>query len=67
MDDFKKFLSNYWGALLGGVIALIIACTDFYRIVIGIVLVGMGIWAGNYFQNYKENVKNKLKDIIDKM
>ena len=67
MDDFKKFLSNYWGALLGGVIALIIACTDFYRIVIGIVLVGMGIWAGNYFQNYKENVKDKLKDIIDKM
>lgn len=67
MDDFKKFLSNYWGALLGGIIALIIACTDFYRIVIGIVLVGMGIWAGNYFQNYKENVKNKLKDIIDKM
>lgn len=67
MDDLKKFISKYWGAVVGGVIALILACTNLYRIVIGIVLIGMGIWAGNYFQHYKENVKNKLKKIIDKM
>jgi hypothetical protein len=28
MDDFKKFMTNYWGALFGGIIALIIACID---------------------------------------
>ena len=61
MEDIKKFISKFWGAILGGTIALILACTDLYRIVIGIVLIGMGIWAGNYFQHYKENVKNKLK------
>ena len=67
MDDFKKFLANYWGALLGGIVTLIIACTDMYRLVIGIVLVGMGIWAGNYFQHNKDKVKEKLRKIIDKM
>jgi len=67
MEDIKKFISKYWGAILGGIIALIVACTNFYRIVIGIVLIGMGIWAGNYFQHYKDNVKNKLKNIIDKL
>lgn len=67
MDDFKKFMTNYWGAVLGGIIALIIACTDMYRLVIGIVLVGMGIWAGNYFQHNKDKVKAKLRNIIDKM
>lgn len=67
MEDIKKFISKYWGAIIGGTIALILACTDLYRVVIGIVLIGMGIWAGNYFQHYKENVKNKLKNIIDKM
>lgn len=67
MDDFKKFITNYWGAVLGGIIALIIACTGLYRLIIGIVLVGMGIWAGNYFQHNREKVKNKLRNIIDKM
>lgn len=67
MEDIKKFISKFWGAILGGTLALILACTELYRIVIGIVLIGMGIWAGNYFQHYKENVKNKLKKIIDKM
>jgi hypothetical protein len=38
-----------------------------YRLVIGIVLVGMGIWAGNYFQHNKDKVKAKLRNIIDKM
>ena len=67
MDDFKKFMANNWGAVLGGIVALIIACTAMYRLVIGLVLVGMGIWAGNYFQHNKDKVKEKLRKIIDKM
>jgi len=67
MGDFKKFISMYWGAIAGGILALILACTSLYRLVIGIVLVGMGMWAGNYLQHNKENVKNKLKLFIDKM
>ncbi len=67
MDDFKKFISNCWGALIGGLVALILACTGLYRVIVGIVLVVMGAWAGNYFQHNKDNVKTKLKNFIDKI
>jgi len=67
MEELKKIITNCWGAILGGIIALIIACTGMYRFIIGIVLVGMGVWAGNYFQHNKDKVKEKLKNIIDKM
>ncbi|MBR3134632.1 MAG: DUF2273 domain-containing protein [Clostridia bacterium] len=67
MEDIKKFISKFWGAILGGIIAILLICTDLYMLVLWIVLVGMGIWAGNYYQHYKENIKNKLKKIIDKM
>ena len=42
MEDLKKFLTKYWGGILGAIIALIIACTGFYRIIVGIVLVCIG-------------------------
>ena len=29
MEDLKKFLTKYWGGILGAIIALIIACTGF--------------------------------------
>lgn len=67
MEELKKIIANCWGAILGGIVALIIACTGMYRFIIGIVLVGMGAWAGNYFQHNKDKVKEKLKNIIDKM
>ncbi len=67
MEDLKKFMNNYWGGLIGGIIALILACTGFYRLIVGIVLVFAGIWAGNYFQHNKDKVKKSLKKFIDKM
>ncbi len=67
MDDFKKFISTCGGALIGGAIALILACTGLYRVIIGIVLVVIGAWAGNYFQHNKDDVKSKLKNFIDKI
>ena len=67
MEDLKKFISRYWGALLGGIIALVLACTGFDRLIIGIVLVFVGAWAGNYFQHNKDKVKKSLKKFIDKL
>lgn len=68
MDNgFKNFFQKFGGGIIGGLIALILACTSLYRIVIGIVLVVIGIWAGNYFQKNKEVVKERLKSLIDKM
>ncbi len=63
----KGFFEKYGGAIIGGIIALVLACTSLYRVVIGIVLVVIGMWAGNYFQKNKEAVKEKLKNLIDKM
>lgn len=67
MDDVKKFFQKYGGGIIGGLIALVLACTGLYRVVIGIVLVVFGIWVGNYVQKNKEVVKEKLKNLIDKM
>jgi len=66
-DEIKNFLAKYWGAMLGGIIALILACSGAYRVIIAIVIIGAGIWAGNYFQYNRNNIKNNLKNFIDKL
>lgn len=63
----KGFFQKNGGAIIGGLIAFVLACTKLYRVVIAIVLVAIGMWAGNYFQKNKEFVKEKLKNLIDKM
>lgn len=67
MDGFKNFFHKHGGKVIGGTIALILACTSLYRFIIAIVFVIAGVWAGNYIQRNKESVKNKLKNVIDKM
>ena len=67
MEEVKKFLTKYWGGIVGGLIALILACTGLYRLIVAIVLIAIGIWAGNYFQHNRNNVKEILKHFIDKM
>ncbi len=67
MEEFGNFLRKHAGAIVGGVIALVLACTRLYRIMIAVVFVIFGIWAGNYIQRNKEMVKEKLKNIIDRM
>ena len=67
MEDFKKFLTKYWGGIVGGLIALILACTGLYRLIVAIVLIAIGIWAGNYFQHNKSKVKEKIKEFVDKI
>ena len=39
MDDFKKFFQKYGGGLIGGIIALVLACTSLYRFMIAIVFI----------------------------
>lgn len=67
MEDFKEFVSKYKGAIIGAIIALILLCTRLYRLVIGIILITIGIFAGNYIQKNKYEVKEKLKRFIDKI
>ena len=67
MEDFANFLKRHIGAIIGGIIAIVLACTNLYRLMIAVVFIVFGIWAGNYVQKNKETVKEKLKNIIDKM
>lgn len=67
MEDFKKFMYNYRGAIIGALIAIIILCTQLYKLIIGIILIVVGIFVGNYIQQNKYDVKEKLKNFIDRM
>lgn len=67
MDEFKKFFTQYGGAVIGGIIALILSCTGLYRLVIALVLIGIGAYVGNYIQHNKQEAKDKAKDFIDKL
>ena len=65
-NTLNGFIENYGGATLGGIIALILCFTQIYRLLIGIVIVLAGMFVGNYVQKNKSNVKEKLKEFIDK-
>lgn len=67
MEDFKNFIIKYRGAIIGGVIAILILCTRLYELVFGIILIALGIFIGNYVQNNKSMVKDKVKKFIDKL
>jgi uncharacterized membrane protein len=65
-NDFKKFCLEHKGAILGGLIAIIIACTGLLKLLVIFVIIALGIWFGNYVQKNKEKVKETLKNFIDK-
>lgn len=67
MDNFKDFLKEYSGAILGGFIAFLIACTGLYRIIVYLILICIGVFIGNYIQRNKYDVKEKIKRFIDRI
>lgn len=67
MEEFKNFLINFRGAIIGGIIAIIALLLNLHEILIWILIVVAGIVIGNYVQHNKEFVKDKLKTYIDKL
>lgn len=67
MEDLKKFLIKYRGAIIGGVIALVALMLKLHKVLEWIAIIVVGIIIGNYVQNNKEFVKDKLKSYIDKL
>ena len=53
MEGFKDFLKEYYGAIIGALVAIIILCTQLYKLIIGIILIVIWIYAGNYIQRNK--------------
>ena len=71
MNNFKMFCDKYGGAILGFIVGLVLAilllCTNLYKLIIGIALIIACIYFGNYIQRNKENVKDKVKNFIDRL
>ena len=67
MSGSKDFIMQYRGAIIGAIVAILILLTNLYRLIIGIILICLGIFVGNYIQQNKYEVKEKLKNFIDRM
>ncbi len=67
MDELKKFIKQYRGAIIGVIFAILILITRLHELILAIVLLILGAVVGNYIQQNKEAVKTRLKKIIDKM
>ncbi len=65
-NKINYIIKEYGGAIIGGLIALILCFTELYRVLLYIVIVLAGAFLGNYIQKNKDNVKEKLKEFIDK-
>lgn len=67
MDEFKRFMSEYHGAIIGAIISILIICTGLYKLMIAVIAIILGIFIGNYVQKNKYTVKEKIKNFIDRM
>ena len=67
MENIKDFWNNYKGAIIGIIIAILILATGIYSFILAVVLLIIGAFAGNYIQQNKDSVKEKIKNFIDRM
>lgn len=67
MEELKKFMAQYGGIVIGIIVAIVLMSTQLYKLIIGIILVFVCGYAGNYIQHNKIEVKEKLKKFIDKL
>ena len=65
-SNTNNFFSKYGGAIIGGIVALILCFTEIYKLLIGIVIILAGMYIGNYVQKNKLLVTEKIKEFIDK-
>ena len=67
MKEIKNFLIKFRGAIIGGLIAILDLILNLHKVILWILIVVGGIIIGNYVQQNKEMVKEKLKFYIDKL
>lgn len=66
MEVLKDFWNRYKGAIIGVIIAILIFATGIYKLFIVAVIIIVAAIIGNYIQNNKEYVKDRLKNFIDR-
>ena len=65
-ENIMDFIVKYKGAIIGGVIAILLVCTGLFKVLFALVVIATGILLGNYVQKNKDTVKETLKNFIDK-
>ena len=66
MGGLKNFWNNYKGAIIGVIVAILVIMTKLYELIMAIILIILGAIAGNYIQQNKNYVKDRLKNFIDR-
>ena len=66
MSSLKDFWNNYKGAILGVIVAILIITTRLYELIMAVILIVLGAIVGNYIQQNKQIVKDRLKNFIDR-
>ena len=66
MEGLKNFWNNYQGAIIGVIVAILVIMTKLYELIMAIILIILGAIAGNYIQQNKNYVKDRLKNFIDR-
>ena len=66
MNSIKEFWNSYKGAIIGVAVAILIMLTKLYRLIIAVILLFLCAFVGNYIQQNKQEVKDRLKNFIDK-
>lgn len=67
MEKFLQFVIDNKYPIIGFVVAIVLIATGLYKLIIPIALIILGIYGGIYFQKNKEEVKEKIKNFIDKL
>ena len=65
--NLKEFWNNYKGAMIGIVVAILILVTRLHDLILAIVVLVLGELVGNYVQQNKYEVKQKLVDFINRL
>lgn len=66
MEQFKDFFIKYRGAIIGGIVALIALILKIHRFLIACLIIIAGVFVGNYIQQNKEYVKDRIRKIVDR-
>lgn len=67
MDEIKDFIKNYRGAIIGIIVAILIILTRLHELIMAIIIIALCAIAGNYIQYNKYEIKEKLKNLIDRV
>lgn len=67
MEKFLQFVIDNKYPIIGFIVAIVLIATGLYKLIIPIALIILGIYGGIYFQKNKKEVKEKIKNFIDKL